>query len=134
MAIGFSHTQYTLGSAVSQGIGVETFLHVWVSEQYENETEDSSSFITVPMISVYRKHKINRGRNIFAIFAGTITPRKYSPRIVHHVILVTLDFAIDSLWNIVNAALLPDNPWRQFTRPQGTTTYHTNPTTGHRTS
>ena len=28
-----------------------------------------------------------------------ITLRKYSPRIVHHVILVTLDFVIGSLWN-----------------------------------
>ena len=33
------------------------------------------------------------GGNISAIFAGTITPRKYSLRIVHHVILVTLNLA-----------------------------------------
>ena len=54
--------------------------------------------------------------NIFAIYAGTIILSKYSPRIVHHVILVTLNLAIDSLWNFFNVALLPGSPWRRFTR------------------
>ena len=83
--------------------------------------------------SMYRKRRKFRGGNIFAIFAGTITVQKYRTRFVHHVILVTLDFAIDSLWNIFNVALLPGSPWRRFTRPQGTT-YHHNPATGHRRS
>ena len=39
--------------------------------------------------------------SIFAIFTGTITLRKYSPRIVHHVTFVTLDFTIDLLWNFL---------------------------------
>ena len=40
MVIDLSHTQDTVCSAVSQGIGVENFLHVWVSDKYENETKD----------------------------------------------------------------------------------------------
>ena len=40
MAISFSHTQDTLDSAPSLGIGVEKFLHVWVSDQCDNESED----------------------------------------------------------------------------------------------
>ena len=51
--------------------------------------------------TTYRKHKKFRGGNIFDIFAGTITPRKYSLRIIHHVILVTLHLAIDSLWTLL---------------------------------
>ena len=46
----------------------------------------------------YRKLKNIRGGIIFATFAGTITLREYSLQIVHHVILVTLNVAIDSLW------------------------------------
>ena len=43
-----------------------------------------------------------RGENIFAIIAGTIiTPRKYSLRIVHCAILVTLNLAINLLWNFL---------------------------------
>ena len=46
----------------------------------------------------YRKLKNKCGGIIFATFADTITPQEYSLRIVHHVILVTLNVAIDSLW------------------------------------
>ena len=49
--------------------------------------------------------KTNYGGNIFATFAGTITPRKYSTGIVHHVVLVSLNLAIDSLWNFLTALL-----------------------------
>ena len=69
----------------------------------------------------------------FRYIRGHHYTAKYSPRIVHHVILVTLGFAIDLLWNFFDVALLPGSPWRRFTRPQGTTC-HTNPTTGHHRS
>ena len=50
--------------------------------------ENTSPFAEVTWTYIYCECKKKlHGGNIFAIFIGTITPRKYSLRIVHHVVL-----------------------------------------------
>ena len=55
------------------------------------------------------KCKKVRGGNIFAILAGTITPQKYSLRIVHH---VNPEFGDHFAMELFNVVLLPGSPWR----------------------
>ena len=68
----------------------------------------------------YHKHKKFCGGNIFAIIAGTIIiPRKYSPRIVYWLILVTLNLAINLLWNFLTLRYCKQSLKTIYQTPRG---------------